>query len=83
MTPDEHRKAWHDCQIDDVEESFSWVSCGICRTTLGGNRCTWHWIRGGDENGKGGDIVHEDNMCMDCVLFLANGDEPEGWRRGA
>jgi hypothetical protein len=46
----------------------------------------WHWIRvreGGDPTGKGGDIMHERDMCSDCLLFQANGDEPEPgqWRR--
>lgn len=80
MTPDEHRAAWHDGKVDDAEESFSWQPCGICGTTLGGDRSTWHWISGGDDHGKGGEIVHEDDMCTDCVLYLANGDEPESWR---
>lgn len=72
MTPEEHRKAWRN-GLDGDDESFSWRPCGICRTSLGGNRHLWHWISGGDEHGKGGTIEHETDMCTDCVLFLANG----------
>lgn len=79
MTPDEHYAAWHDGKVDDVEGSFSWSPCGICGSSLGGDRYVWHWISGGDEHGKGGDIQHEHDACEDCVLFLANGDEPEHW----
>jgi hypothetical protein len=56
------------------EGSFSWSSCGICGSSLGGDRYPWHWI---DENGE---IVHESDACVDCVVFLANGDEPEDWK---
>lgn len=61
------------------EASFSWCQCGICGSTLGGDRYVWHWINGGDQYGKGGEIVHESDMCVDCLMFEANGDEPEQW----
>ena len=78
MSLAEHERAWRAGEVDS-EGSFSWRPCGICGTTLGGNRHVWHWIRGGDESGKGGEIEHEDDMCTDCMLFSANGDEPESW----
>lgn len=80
MTLDEHRAAWRDGKLDGGGESFSWSPCGVCGTKLGGDRCTWHWISGGIEHGKGDEIVHEDDACTDCVFYLANGDEPESWR---
>ena len=40
---------------------------------LGGDR---HAAHGLDQNG---DLVHMD-VCIDCLLFLANGDEPSDWR---
>ncbi len=37
----------------------------------------WHWI---DPNDPKREINHEGDMCDDCALYLANGDEPESWR---
>lgn len=79
MTAEEHAKAWHD-GLDETEECFSWSPCGICGSSLGGGRHVWHWINGGDDSGKGGEIIHEHDACTDCVMYLANGDEPEEWR---
>lgn len=56
------------------EGSFYWTPCGICGSPLGGDRYIWHWI---DEDGA---MMHEDSACTDCVLYLANGDEPEDWK---
>lgn len=53
------------------EGGFSWRGCDICGSSLGGTVEVWHYI---DENG---DICHEDNACVDCVCYLANGDLPE------
>ena len=78
--PDEHAMAWRDCNVID-EPHFSWSPCGICGCTLGGDRERWHWIDGGDEHGKGGTIIHESDACTDCVQYLANGTEPEEWRK--
>lgn len=79
MSPEEHKRAWHDGNLDSAEGSFSSVRCGICGTRLHGDRHVWHWISGGDEHGAGGTIEHESDACTDCVLYLANGDEPESW----
>jgi len=78
MTPEEHRAAWQSGRVSD-EGGFSNCRCGICGTRLAGDRYAWHWIDGGDKHGKGGTIVHESDACADCLLFLANGDEPESW----
>jgi hypothetical protein len=56
------------------EASFSWHGCACCGTSLGGDRHVWHYIWD-DE------IVHDDDCCTDCALFMSNGDEPEDWRR--
>jgi hypothetical protein len=79
MTPEEHSEAWHAMAVE-YDTAFSSCRCGICGTTLAGDRTLWHWINGGDEHGKGGEIVHENDMCTDCVFFLAYGTEPEQWR---
>ena len=51
------------------EPSFSSRPCEICGSRLGGNREPWHAILDGD-------LLHFDSACVDCVLYLANGDEP-------
>lgn len=73
----QHSADWHTKEMASGEHSFSWRPCGVCGTALGGDRNTWHWI---DPNDPNHTINHEHDMCDDCALFLANGDEPEGWR---
>jgi hypothetical protein len=65
-------EAWSHGRINS-EVFFSWRECGICYSHLGGDREIWHWV---DDNNK---IRHEYYACTDCVLYLANGDEPENW----
>jgi len=55
------------------EGSFSSRGCGICGSKLGGHMYTYHYI---DETGE---IIHGDDCCVDCLMYLANGDEPEHW----
>jgi hypothetical protein len=52
------------------EGGFSWHSCGICGSRLGGNREPWHGVDANNE------IMHFDDACTDCVCWLANGDVP-------
>jgi len=58
------------------EPWFSYESCDICNTNLGGDRVSGHYMD------KNGDIVHLDNVCVDCMCYIANGDvaeyDPEG-----
>lgn len=74
LTMEEFEEAW---QSGDIEESssFSHSECGICGTRLGGDRYIWHWVD--DKN----NIIHEDDACQDCVLYMANGDEPDEWQQ--
>jgi hypothetical protein len=65
--------AWESGKICD-EGSFSWSSCGICNSRLGGDRFDWHGL-----DDLTGTLYHFDDACVDCVLYLANGDEPESW----
>jgi hypothetical protein len=53
-----------------AEAHFSWTSCGICGSQLGGDREAWHGI---DSDGN---LMHFDDACTDCVVYLANGEEP-------
>ena len=57
------------------EGSFSWSSCDACGSSLGGDRFAGHALVGPEKN-----IVHL-NVCCDCLMFIANGDEPrpEDW----
>ena len=52
--------------------SFSRASCDSCGSSLGGSRDPAHFIHEGE-------IVHC-GVCVDCLLFHANGDVPEVWR---
>ena len=69
-TMERFQQLWSDGFVCD-EGGFSWQPCGICGSSLGGQRYSWHYI---DENGE---ICHEDDACEDCVCYLANGDLPE------
>lgn len=74
---EKHRADWHTRDMPSRDESFSWRPCGVCGSTLGGDRHTWHWI---DPNDPTHAIEHESDMCGDCVFYLANGEEPEDWK---
>jgi hypothetical protein len=56
------------------ESGFSWSSCGVCGSTLGGDRFPWHFIFEGE-------IQHADDCCVDCYIYIANGEEPEDLRK--
>ena len=76
-------EAWGNQSHGVIDEgSFSWAGCGICGSTLGGDLEPWHYIVP-DENGSvaGGTIEHSHDACTDCVMYLANGDEPDQWGR--
>ena len=51
------------------ESHFSWSPCECCDSSLGGDRSPAHAVA------SDGSIVHMD-VCTDCVMYLANGDEP-------
>ena len=54
-----------------VEEPwFSWHACECCGSSLGGDRYEAHGLDADNE------IVHFE-VCVDCLLYLANGDLPE------
>lgn len=63
-----------DAQRCSDEPSFSWSPCGICGSRLGGDRYTWH----ADMDGE---LQHYSDACVDCVMYIENGDEPESWSR--
>ena len=67
-------------QAEELEESrgwddegvFSWSPCESCGSSLGGTRYSAHAFD------KGGRLYHLE-ICCDCLLYHANGDEPENW----
>ena len=54
------------------EGGFSWQPCEACGSSLGGNRYTAH---GFDQEDN---LIHF-SVCEDCLLYIANNDEPEEW----
>jgi len=70
LEPEEYEQAYEEGSVCD-EGGFSWSGCGICGSTLGGTLYTWHGIN------SEGEILHFDDACTDCVMYLANGVEPE------
>ncbi len=55
-----------------AEPSFSWRGCDLCPSTLGGDFEPWHAI-----DAETGRLIHGDRACVDCIMFLANGDYPD------
>ena len=65
------------------EGSFSWRECESCGSQLGGDRHDAHALHRqafGPNAERPGDF-HHISICTDCLLFHANGDEPEDWNR--
>jgi hypothetical protein len=63
----------------DDEGHFSWSSCDICGSPLGGDRYAAHGIIAesmADAQGEESTVTHFD-VCANCVVFAANGDLPE------
>jgi len=75
-TADDMREGLENGDICD-EGGFSSSSCECCGSRLGGNRYAAHgWI---EIDGKA-ELCHLD-VCTDCLIFIANGEEPENWER--
>jgi len=71
------------------EASFSWHQCDSCGSRLGGDRTPASGIITGCYDDKETEQAIADSgkceiidlsICVDCVLFHANGDVPETWR---
>lgn len=52
-----------DGDYPEVEGSFSWQSCEICGSTLGGNRYPWHAVN------DDGELLHGE-CCVDCMYYI-------------
>jgi hypothetical protein len=72
----------HECEecSGSEEGHFSWSSCDSCGSSLGGDRFPAH---GFVKLGSGKEVLTHFDVCVDCLLFHANGDEPEGWTSGS
>lgn len=65
---------------DAAEPSFSWHQCDSCGSTLGGDRHDAHGLPI-DRDGAfdySQDMIHL-SICSDCLIYHANGEEPEQW----
>jgi hypothetical protein len=62
-----------DYELQEIagEASFSWSDCDSCGSGLGGDRLPAHGLNSKEE------LVHL-RVCVDCVHYIANGEEPEG-----
>ena len=63
----EFEEQWHNGETV-CEGSFSHQGCDLCGSSLRGTMEPWHAI---DANGE---IIHGEHACVDCALYLANGD---------
>ena len=61
-----------ECFACEPEAVFSWSSCDGCGSSLGGDRYPGHGLIDG--------TLYHFEFCVDCVQYIANGDEPEEWR---
>lgn len=59
------------------EGSFSRAQCDTCGETLAGDRHAAHGLVSAKPRGRRTILAHFE-VCTDCLLFLANGDIPEG-----
>ena len=57
---------------------FSWSECDLCGSSLGGDREAFHgYIRLPDKLGRMRRKLFHGAVCVDCVMYLAYGEEPE------
>lgn len=59
------------------EPSFSRSPCDGCGSTFGGDR---HPVHGFATWSGKQHLIHLD-VCVDCIMFIANGEEPEEWTK--
>ena len=72
MSGEELDEACSNGEVFD-EGSFSRSGCEICGSHLGGDRFIFH-ARLKDDT-----IIHFDG-CVDCLMYIENGDEPDNWQ---
>lgn len=65
-----------DPENHSCEASFSWSHCESCGSHLGGNRSKAQAFKADNSDGT----VTEIEICVDCLMWHANGELPENWR---
>jgi hypothetical protein len=71
-----------DPENHQCEPSFSWCQCDSCRSTLGGDRHPAFFIPDAWPKDRSLEPFEID-ICTDCVMYWANGDEPDEWYANA
>ena len=61
------------------EPSFSWTQCDSCGSRFGGDREQATGIPNDFKAGEGESRFVDMSICVDCIMYHANGDEPETW----
>lgn len=69
--PEDFKRRVEAGELND-EGGFSWSSCDACGSHLGGQRYSAHAFT------EKGERLHLE-VCEDCLVFIANGDEPASW----
>jgi hypothetical protein len=72
----EHSATGYDFCDTSTDLGFSHWGCECCGSWLGGDRHSLAYV-GKDDNGDI-DIIQV-SACVDCLMYCANGDEPETW----
>ena len=57
---------------DGEELGFSWRACDCCGSSLGGDRFKACKLTKDHE-------VIDFSVCVDCILYIANGEVPDNW----
>lgn len=65
-----------DPEVGD-EGHFSWRDCDACGSGLGGDRHAAHGLIALKPRARRTHLIHLD-VCTDCLVFVANGDLPDG-----
>lgn len=71
-----HTEPGYHWSVGEGDNGFSYEPCDSCGTKLGGNRFCAVQINP-TAPGPFGDRVIQCSICEDCLMFHANGDEPE------
>ena len=61
------------------EASFSWQQCDSCGSTFGGDRLKATMIPLDYKAGE--DTMIDVDICTDCAMAWANGENPEQWQQ--
>lgn len=67
------------------EGHFSWLPCDGCGSGLGGQRFPLHGVVADtmDEAREADKEITHFDVCVDCLMYHANGEEPETWQQSS